>query len=173
MSMSKSNKSIFPGQRENEEIIMIVFKHWYIAIMPMLKALGIILLSLFLPILLGLTFYIFNYTISTVAYIVWILFWVGYIFYAYFNWLQDKYIITNERIVNIDKKGAFNTTVREAEIDKIQNITHSTKGMFATMLNFGTVILQTATGELILDYVPNPVYIKEEILQLIKGQKHV
>lgn len=169
MSMSKTNKSIFPGQRENEEIIMIVFKHWYIAIIPMLKALGIILLSLFLPILLGLTFYIFNYTISTVAYIVWILFWVGYIFYAYFNWLQGKYIITNERIVSIDKKGAFNTTVRETEIDKIQNIVHSTKGMFATMLNFGSIVIQTNTTDLVLDYVPNPVYIKEEVLQLMKG----
>ena len=168
--MSKSNKSIFPGQRENEEVIMIVFKHWYVAIMPMLKALGIILLSLFVPVVLGLSFYIFNYTISTVIYIIWMLFWVGYIFYAYFNWIQDKYIVTNERVVNIDQRGAFSKTVLETEIDKIQNIVHSTKGMFATMLNFGTVTIQTTTNELILDYVPNPVYIKEEIMQLTKGK---
>lgn len=168
MSIPKSNKSIFPGQRENEEIIMVIFKHWYIAIMPMLKALGIILLSLFLPIVLGLSFYIFNYAISTVIYIAWILFWVGYIFYAYFNWLQDKYIITNERVINIDKKGAFNQTVLETEIDKIQNIIHSTKGVFATMLNFGTVTIQTNTSDLVLDYVPNPVYIKEEVLHLTR-----
>lgn len=168
MSRDNSTQVVFPGQRSDEEIVMIIFKHWYIAVLPMVKALGIILASFFLPVILGFAFYIFNYTLTTVIYYLWILFWVGYIFYAYHNWLQDKFIITSERVINIDQRGMFSRTVLETELAKIQNITHATKGVFATMLDFGTVKIHTLTGELILDYVPNPVYIKEEIIQLTK-----
>ncbi|MDD5605927.1 MAG: PH domain-containing protein [Patescibacteria group bacterium] len=168
MSQDQTTKPIFPGQRDNEEIVMVIYKHWYIAVAPMLKALLIILLSFFLPVILGVAFFIFNYALSAAIYYLWILFWVGYIFYAYNNWLQDKFVVTDQRIVKIDQRGVFNRTVFETELNKIQNLTHSTKGMFATFFNFGTVIVQTTVGELTLDYVPNPVYIKEEIIQLTK-----
>lgn len=159
----------FAGQRESEIIALILLKHWYIVVAPILKALLIIVLSFALPLWLHLTGWIFSYKFTAVLYYFWLVFWVGYIVYAYLNWYRNRSIFTNERIVNVDQRGLFNRRVSEVELDKVQNITYAVKGVFATMLNFGTIIIHTVgAGELTLTHMADPASIQKEITQLIK-----
>jgi len=159
----------FLGQREDEEVVLIMFKHWFVVVAPMLKAIIIILLSFAIPIWLHFAKFIFTYGITTVLYYFWMVFWVGYMVYQYINWYRDQFIITTQRLINIDQRSLLHRRVAEVELDKIQNITHIIKGLSPTMFNFGTVIVQSAgANDLMLEQISNPALIQEDITRLVK-----
>jgi len=59
---------------------------------------------------------------------------------AYFNCL----IVTDRRVIDWDQRGLFEKVISEADYDKIQDISYRVKGIFGTMLRFGTIQIQTA-----------------------------
>lgn len=61
-----------------------------------------------------------------------------------FLWYWNAFIVTNERVVDIDQRGLFDRTVSEASFDKIQDVSYQIKGVFGTVWNVGTIIVQTA-----------------------------
>ncbi len=61
-----------------------------------------------------------------------------------FLWYWNAFIVTSERIVDVDQRGLFDRTVSEAPFDKIQDVSYQVKGILGTVLNVGTVIVQTA-----------------------------
>jgi len=159
----------FLGQREDEEVVDIMFKHWYVIAAPMLKAISIILLSFAVPIWLHFTAFIFTYGITTVIYYFWMVFWIGYMVYQYINWYRDQFIITTQRLINIDQRSLLHRRVAEVELDKVQNITHIIKGLPSTIFNFGTVIVQSSgANDLLLEQVSSPASIQEDITRLVK-----
>jgi len=160
----------FIGQRESERVESVLFKHWYMLALPLLKALGITVLSLGIPIWLHWSSFIFSYGLSTILYYGWLVFWIAYMVYAYTNWYRDRFIVTSERIVDVDQRGLFSRKVSEVELIKVQNITHTVEGPAATMFNFGTVIIQSAgANDVVLDRVADPAGVQEEITQLVKA----
>lgn len=166
---SQNWKPEFPGQRQDEEVLMMVYRHWYVVAAPAIKALVIILLSFIIPIWLNLGGLIFSYAISTTIYYLWIVFWISYVVYIYFNWLQDRFIVTNQRIIDIDQRGMFRRRVSEVELEQISGITHEVVGFFPTLLDFGTVVIRAGGADgLTLKQVANPAMIKEDITQLVK-----
>lgn len=159
----------FIGQRDNEVVEIILFKHWYFVAVPIVKALSILVLTFVIPFWLKIIPWIFSYGLTTAVYYLWMVFWVGYMVYQYLSWYRDRFIVTNQRIVDIDQRGMFNRQVSECELDKIQNLTHSVKGVFATMLNFGTIIVQSSGAhDLSLNHIADPAGVQEEITKLIK-----
>lgn len=159
----------FVGQRESERIELMLFRHWYFIALPVVQTISIILLSLIVPIWLHWTKWIFSYGLTALLYYGWLVFWICFMLYRYLNWYRNRFIITSERVVNIDQRGLFSRKVSEAELDKVQNITHSVNGVSATMFNFGTIIIQSAgVGELTLKQVANPAGVQEEITRLVK-----
>jgi hypothetical protein len=59
-------------------------------------------------------------------------------------WYCNAFIITSQRVVDIDQRGFFDRTVSEAAFEKIQDVSYRVKGVWSTMLDFGTVVIQTA-----------------------------
>lgn len=168
--MADTNRELqFPGQREGERVVTTVFRHWYVVAMPVAKALLVILLTFLIPLWLNLAGLIFSYALSAAVYYLWIVFWIGYILYEYLNWCRDRFIITDQRIINVDQRGLFRKRVAEVELEQIHNITHEVVGFFPTMLNFGTVTVRmSGDGDLLLEYIANPAIVKEDIARLIK-----
>jgi uncharacterized membrane protein YdbT with pleckstrin-like domain len=91
------------------------------------------------------------------------LIWVDYYF--------DVWIITNERIVNIEQKGFFNREVSELQFSRIQDVTSVVDGFIPTMLNFGDVYVQTAAEEKRFAFrqIPDPYTIKDMVMQLSRS----
>lgn len=165
-----ANEPEFIGQREGEQVELILFKHWFFLVWPILKAILIMAVSFVIPIWLHGFTWIFSYAVTALLYYGWIAFWFLYMFYEYLNWYKDRYIITNERIVNIDQRGLFSRKVSEIELGKIQNLTHSVTGLFATMFDFGTVVVQSAgVSDLRLEQIADPAGVQEEITHLVKS----
>lgn len=161
----------FQGQHENEQILMVIHRHWF----NILMHLGtIILLSLVLfgslavlPSLFpeigveSATF--FAFVQSTLLLFLWLfsfLVWIDYYF--------DVWIVTNERIVNIEQKGLFTRRISELRFSRIQDITATVDGLVPTMLNFGDVTVQTAAEEerFLFRQVADPFAVKDRVMTL-------
>src|SRR3989344_3187016 len=91
------------------------------------------------------------------------LLWIDYYF--------DVWIITNERIVNIDQKGLFARHMSELNFGSVQDVTTVVTGILPTVLNYGDVVVQTA-GEkerFVFRMIPDPYIIKDSIMKLSKN----
>jgi len=168
----------FSGQKEGEQIILVVRRHWFNIFENMFTIFVMIFLLvgsyLFLPLLFpaftetpfnGLFLFLEN-LFALITWIFFFLLWIDYYF--------DVWIITNKRVVNVEQKGLFNREVSELELERIQDITTDVKGVIPTFLNYGDVYVQTAGKTERFDFadVPDPYGIKDIIMNLQKA-KHL
>lgn len=64
------------------------------------------------------------------------------------DWENDVYILTDDRIIDIEKRPFFGAEDRrEATLDRIQNVNLVVPGRLATLLQYGNVDIDTAGGE--------------------------
>lgn len=174
----KENGYIFPGQHENEEVALVARKHWMVLLPYFLQ----IALMCLLPII----FYIFIIPYVLPAFLeepynrLFILFSVIYygfvwiiIFTVWADYYLDVWIVTNERIIDIEQIGFFNRVVSELDLKRIQDITSSVHGMIPTMFGFGHIHIQTAAeeGKFDLKSVPHPVTIRRRITKLYRAAR--
>ncbi|MFH0968905.1 MAG: PH domain-containing protein [Patescibacteria group bacterium] len=170
------SKEKFKEIQEKENIIKIVHRHWFnIAtqfVVILIMAVFLVLASAFLPefvpalkernlgklILFGE---------NVIAIFIWM--------YAFFIWIDyyfDIWIITDERIINIEQKGLFVRSMSEVKYSRIQDVTAEEKGVIPTMLDYGDVFIQTAaeTERFVFRQVPNPYELKDMIMNMQKEQ---
>lgn len=94
-------------------------------------------------------------------------------FLEFTDYYLDVWIVTNERIVNIEQRGLFTRVASELHLSSIEDATSEVKGMFRTFLDFGNVFIQTA-GEktrFVFKNVPHPEVVKESIVKLINDYR--
>jgi hypothetical protein len=165
----------FKGKRKNEEIILMLRRHWFILLLQfipivfflfvllMIDIIGPYLLSLF-PIPVGEN--LFNLGESFLYMFFWIL-----IFIVWIDYYLDVWIVTDQRIVNIEQRGLFRREISELEHSKIQDVTTDVQGVIATLLKYGFVYVQTAGSKtrFVFKQVPDPVLVRTLIMKL---QKH-
>lgn len=87
-----------------------------------------------------------------------------------YHWIDhhlDAWILTDERIVDIEQMGFFHRQVSSLRLERIQDVTIQTSGLIATLLHFGDIHVQTAgqSREFILKNAPRPQKTKELILR--------
>ena len=168
-------KRHFQGQHENEQILRVIHRHWFgIAThLIIIMALSVVLIGslLSLPVLFAnfispQSWQAFLFIESTLFVFLWLygfLVWIDYYF--------DVWIVTNERIVNIEQKGLFTRRISELRFNRVQDVTGSVNGLIPTMLNFGDVFVQTAGEEqrFVFRQVPDPFAIKDAVMKLSRS----
>ena len=157
--MSKS----FDGQRKGEEALAIVRRHP----VAMRKGMYLWLLVAFAG-CLPLLFFPDNFNMLWVFLGAVVL--GGLIFaYHWMGWYFTVFIITNERVRLITQKSVFGKTVIEVPLGKVQNISMAIPGMMAELFRYGTIVLQTMVGDLVMDRMYKP----EDIYNLIQNSTHL
>ena len=108
-----------------------------------------------------------------IAMIWWYVATFGFIVAKFLGWIINIYIVTNERIVDIDFYYLLYKHFAEAELNKIQDISYTSQGIFAALFNYGDVTLETAgeTPHLKFEMVPHPDHVVETIRALIEKQR--
>lgn len=83
-------------------------------------------------------------------------------FYHFMMWYFTVYIVTNERIRQVTQKGFFGKDVVELRLSKIQNLSYNIPGFSGEVFKFGTIVIQTFVGDLVIHKVehPNEIYNK-------------
>ena len=84
---------------------------------------------------------------------------------SYVIWSKNLFLITNKRVIDIDQHGLFHKVVSECNYEKIQDVSFTIKGIFATLFKFGKIEIQTAGSQTNLEirYVKNPHQVQELI----------
>jgi len=74
-------------------------------------------------------------------------------FYRWISWYFSVFIVTNERIRQVSQTSIFGVGVIDLKLSKVQNISYSIPGFTGEFLNFGTIVLQTMVGDMIINKV--------------------
>ncbi|HPF95597.1 MAG: PH domain-containing protein [Candidatus Magasanikbacteria bacterium] len=101
--------------------------------------------------------------VSAVFFIGWLM-----LFLSFLDYYLDVWIVTTKRILNIEQIGLFARVVSEVRLHRIQDVTSSVKGFWATMFNYGKLDVQTAGEKLIISFedIPNPIRISKSVTEL-------
>lgn len=170
----------FETQEETEKVILFLRQHfivnvpWILITILLVIAPTVIFPRLFHALSLNVTFPASYYVIGTMF---WYLATFGFALASFIGWFFNIYIVTNERIVDIDFFYLLYKKFSEAELTKIQDINYTSGGILAAIFNYGDVVVETA-GELPnIDFesIPYPEKVVETIRELTEhgGAEHV
>jgi membrane protein YdbS with pleckstrin-like domain len=99
----------------------------------------------------------------------WYMFVFGYSLAKFMGWFFNIYILTDERIVDVDFQNIFFRKISTAKIEEIQDVNIQSSGSFQTFFGYGSVFVQTAAEVSQFEFlsVPNPDRVGKIISQLI------
>jgi hypothetical protein len=158
---------------EGEEVVLQVRRHW-ITIAPFMVGLVI---AAFGPLVLygvldalPIVFQAPGWGPGLLgfAYCGWLLLlWVA----GYLVWLDhhlDMWIVTTERLIDVEQKGIFRREVSSLRLERIQDITAEVDGVLATFLKFGDLKVQNAgdTPEFTIANLSEP----QRVVDAINGE---
>ncbi|MBI5733347.1 MAG: PH domain-containing protein [Candidatus Kerfeldbacteria bacterium] len=178
MLMGKLLSSPLPG----EQAIFVLRQHWYrffkvvvryflVAVIPFAV---LWLMGRYYPVLWDKLFNdglleIFVKLLGSLYYLgVWVFFWDAWV-----DHYLDVWVVTNLRIFTYEQRGLFNRETSELRLGRVQDVSAKIRGLAATILDYGTVIIQTAGAEgyFSFDYVSRPHQVAEKIMKLVDEVK--
>ena len=162
----------FKGQNPNEEILLVVRRHWFdiliqflvVFLMVLLLLFGFFVLPYFLDDFSGMKLQsLILFLGSSFSILIWL-----YAFLIWIDYYFDVWIITDKRIINVEQKGLFMRHISELELQKVQDVTTEIEGIIPSVLNYGDVHIQTAgtVTRFVFWHVPNPYKVKGVIMKL-------
>lgn len=162
----------FASQQEDEEVIMVVRKHWIALLLPILSGAMIyvvgLLIVFIIPIFVPKLYEGIGYNILVPVMSLFFLFNTLYMFIEWLMYYLHIDIVTTEHLVDIGQRNLFSRKIATMDLENIQDVSAAQMGMLQTFYNFGTVTVQTA-GELpnfVFEKVPNPYDVAQRIMEL-------
>jgi PH (Pleckstrin Homology) domain-containing protein len=162
----------FPGRHDGEPILLLLRRHWFVLVPSVLLFLFLAALPFFLRLILpaGLLALLRGSvwegaaTIGIAAYYLFL--WL-FFFTIIVDYYLDVWIVTDERIVNIEQVGLFRRVISEQRLIRVQDVTSDVRGILPTFLNFGNVYVQTAAERerFIFLQVPRPTDVEKLIIR--------
>lgn len=84
------------------------------------------------------------------------------------TWYFSVYIVTDQRFIQISQKGLFHRSVVDMELRQIQMVNYEIAGLQQTLFGFGTIIMQTIVGDLVIHEVHHPAVIQKKLLEILR-----
>jgi hypothetical protein len=153
-SFSQNPKDVsFQTQKEKESIILFLRSHFITNISWILITLSLIVVPMIiLPLLSNFDLGILSIPIAFRLKIVLILFYYFLVFsYAFLNflhWFYNVFIVTTERVVDIDYSSVVVHNIAVASLSHVQDVNCTQSGFIPTLLNYGNLFVQTAGEEI-------------------------
>jgi uncharacterized membrane protein YdbT with pleckstrin-like domain len=83
------------------------------------------------------------------------------------DYYLNVWCVTNKRIVNVHQIGLFRRKIGSFRLERMQDVNVEINGVLATLLDYGTIHVQTASAdmeEFKASFLPRPQEIKSVIL---------
>ncbi len=160
------DKVNFETQAQEENIVLLLRRH------PITNVPWIILAILLLIAPTFLRFLplpdIFPPTLVTISIMIWYLVTLAFIFENFLSWYFNINILTDERVIDFDFLNLVYKDIADAKIEDIQETKVVVGGVIRTLLNFGSVYIQTAAERPNFEFidVPNPEQVAKVIDKL-------
>jgi len=162
----------FETQEMKEKVILLLRQHWITQVGWLVTA-GV---GVFLPLSLVwvplLDFMPGNFQFMAV--VMWYLLVIAFVYEKFITWFFHVFIITDERIIDVDFYNLLYKAVSEAKIDNIEDVTYRQGGVARAMFNFGDIEMQTAgeQKEFKIEDVPQPNRVVKILNELRLEEEH-
>lgn len=157
-----SEKQEFEGQREGEQLLFVFRRH----IIAMRKGFYLLLIPFALssipPLIWQTNLMLFLLPIGGLV--------LGLILFSYhfMMWYFTVYIVSDQRIRQVTQRGFFGKDVVELRLSKIQNISYTIPGFTGEMFKFGTIVIQTFVGDLVIRKAEHPDQIYNKLQDAVE-----
>jgi len=154
----------FEDQFEDEEVLFVFRKH------PIVMRRGFILAML--AILLGTVPSLFKpeYSVYFMGLGAGCVLGALLMLPGWIGWWFSVFIITDQRLIQITQKGLFHRSVIDMRLNQIQMINYEVSGIQETLLGFGTIMMQTYVGDLVIHEIHHPARIQKKLLEILRQQ---
>lgn len=154
----------FADQFDDEEVLFVFRKH------PVVMRKGLIIGLL--CVLLGslVVFWQPTYTAFLLGVLGGIILGALIMLPSWITWYFSVFIVTDKRLIQVTQKGFFHKSVIDMGLNQIQMVNYQVAGLQETMLGFGTIMMQTFVGDLIIHEIPHPAKIQKKLLEILREQ---
>jgi hypothetical protein len=148
---------------------LVYRKHWFVLIKKVWLQ-SLLILGIFI------VFYnlIQSATIDLVGAGFWFVFFIGVTgiwIYQFLDWRNDVYIVSGEKIFDIERKPLGRENKKSALLESILSLEHNRVGMIGLLLNYGTVTINIGTEKFQFFNVHNPAQVQNEIFERMTAQQ--
>ena len=166
-----------PNHQRNEQAVLFLRRHW----IQLLALAGYAVFFILIPIAVWIVLNILDIQITgnfwgpilSVVLSCYLIFTAVILITQFTDYYLDTWIVTNERIINIEQKGLFKRIISTLHLNQVQDVTAETKGFLNTFLTYGDVYIQTAGTRERFNFktVDNPEEVKHTIIKLVEEDK--
>jgi uncharacterized membrane protein YdbT with pleckstrin-like domain len=155
-----------------QTVVMSIHRH-PIVLLPSIVA---VLFMTIIPLMLGFVVLTYLFPNLGAAHLSWVV--VGFAAYYLFllvlatvlwmDYYYDMYVVTDSHILDINQRSLLFRRVARTSLLRVQDVTVRVLGLWASILDYGTVNVQTAGHEediTLLD-IPKPAEVARSIMQL-------
>lgn len=160
----------FNGQDEGEDIVLMFRQHPASLLSKFLITFLLLLMALFSPAFLKALGFEAGAGLSLGLSLIFFLISVTYATDSYLKWFFSVNIVTSDRIVDVDFSNILFHRFSEAQLENIEDITHSPVGILSSIFDYGDVYIQTAgqNPEFEFKGVPRPRDIQDTLFDLME-----
>lgn len=160
--------SMHEGERET----LKVRKHWFILLREGLSTLTLTILPFIAAAFVaGFNMVPLDFFTSSVWVFLsslWLLLCTMLLATIWTNFILDIWVVSTHRIMRVEQLALFNRQVVSLQLERVQNVSIEAHGIFATILGFGTITVETAgaqTERILFDGISHPDMVKDVILE--------
>lgn len=162
MSADTRPVKYFDDQLDDEEVLFVFRKHPVV----MRKGLIISMLALLLGTVPSLIKpeYIYLFGGLALGAVLSLLLFLPY----WISWYYSVFIVTDQRLIQVTQKGLWKRSVVDIGLPQIQMVNYEVGGLEETLLGFGTIMMQTFVGDLVIHDVHHPAKIQKKLLTILR-----
>lgn len=159
----KPSRHHFPGKGPGETAISFQRRHWYALFRSLLLPLILLLVCAALLVVLSSRILFLALMLASLVTFLVFLGWMGW---AIVHWQDDYYIVTDRRIIHLERVPFFYERGQEVPLEKIQSVSMSVPNILARFLRFGDLIIERTGGDIVFQTMPRA----ERMRRLLFGQ---
>lgn len=162
--MAEQKEKYFEDQMDDEEVLFVFRKHPIVMRKGLVFGMLAILLGTIPALIKPEYSYFFGGLIGG--------FLLGGLIFlpSWIAWYYSVFIVTDQRFIQVTQKGLFHKSVVDLGISQIQMVNYEVAGFQETLLGFGTIMMQTYLGDLVIHDVHHPAKIQKKLLGILRDQ---
>jgi len=165
-----------------EKVTRAVRKHWFVLVLEVLPFILLAILPLLVPFVIELVsteetaalktlltyLTIDNPWVRFLLGLWWLIAWIA-AFNSFTSYYLNEWIITTHRIVEINQHTFFSREVSSLLLNRVQDVRTDIHGIFATLLGYGTLTVQSAgaNNHFHMHGVPHPQELRDLVMREI------
>jgi hypothetical protein len=155
---------------DDEVIVNYIYRHWFVLVVreipPALVIAGAIVLGGVLATVL--------HTMMWLIGVAGLMIGIGYAGLVYLNYIDDIFILTTDRVIDIDRYlFIFFEGRKQADYTKVQDVRVNVSTLVARILNYGDIIVETAgrLPNIEMTSIPSPFAVQDLIFTRMNALK--